>query len=817
MKKNLFFRRKRFLSVRSLFQISVLFVFMFGKIPSYASSVSPDTLSLNMQNVKLERFVEVMKQKTGLGFLYDPALFQGHGDISVVAKGERWDSVLKRVLGKEGFTYTIDENVVVIKRLQNLLQEKKNVVIKGKIVDSNKQPLPGVTVLLKGTTTGMATDVNGEFSIVLVDGVKELIVTFVGMETQTVKLVEGKTDYQIVMKEDIKEMDEVVVTGYQVIDRRQLTSSITSVKAEDILVPGMTSIDQALEGRIPDLMVITNSGEVGATPRIRVRGTSTIIGNRQPLWVLDGVVLSDPVDVDPEDLNNPDYINIIGNAIAGINPQDIDRIDVLKDASATALYGTQAANGVIVVTTKRGVAGKTLLSYSHTSKITRRPRYTDRNINLMNSQERMQFGKDLVDNHYYFPKDMTMVGYEGAYYNWMNGAINYDEFLKEVQRYETTNTDWFDILTRDAYSHTHTLSISGGSEKVRYYTSFGISKDNGVTKTSYSDRYSVMANLDVTLSDKFTAALRVNANVQNKNHVPSDVDAMNYAYNTTRALPCYNEDGSLYYYKVKNNQYTALDYNILNEIDNSSQEYAGHTVMATLDLRYIVADWWNATITGSYTRSSTRQEDWWGEETWYAASLRNSESDQTPPAGSSGHCYLPYGGILKTNVSDAENMLLRIQSNMNKYVDPDQKHLLASSLGLEVTSTKNYAIADEDRGYLKDRGMQFVDMSSSSQTGTDGILLDDYPYFKQWLASPHRTITENLTNKISGYLTLSYSYMNFFTLNVNGRFDASNKFGSESNNKLLPVWSVSGMANLKEIFFQSHLLDDKFWLTEAAL
>ena len=154
MKKNLFFRRKRFLSVRSLFQISVLFVFKFRKIPSYASSVSPDTLSLNMQNVKLERFVEVMKQKTGLGFLYDPALFQGHGDISVVAKGERWDSVLKRVLGKEGFTYTIDENVVVIKRLQNLLQEKKNVVIKGKIVDSNKQPLPGVTVLLKGTTTG---------------------------------------------------------------------------------------------------------------------------------------------------------------------------------------------------------------------------------------------------------------------------------------------------------------------------------------------------------------------------------------------------------------------------------------------------------------------------------------------------------------------------------------------------------------------------------------------------------------------------------------------------------------------------------------
>lgn len=155
------------------------------------------------------------------------------------------------------------------------------------------------------------------------------------------------------MEELIVGMEEVVVTGYQKVDKRRSTSAITSVKASDVLVPGMSSIDQALEGRIPELMLITNSGEVGATPRIRVRGTSTLIGNREPLWVLDGFIMHDPVNVSVEDLNNPDYINIVGNAIAGINPQDIDRIDVLKDASATALYGTKAANGVIVVTTKK--------------------------------------------------------------------------------------------------------------------------------------------------------------------------------------------------------------------------------------------------------------------------------------------------------------------------------------------------------------------------------------------------------------------------------------------------------------------------------
>ena len=145
--------------------------------------------------------------------------------------------------------------------------------------------------------------------------------------------------------------------------------------------------------------------------------------------------MTDPVDIEPVVLNDPDYINVIGNAIAGINPQDIERIDVLKDASATAIYGTQAANGVIVVTTKRGQIGKMRISYNHSSQFTRRPRYTDRNIRVMNSQERVQFSRDLINLHYKFPNNMEMVGYEGAWYDWQNGLIDYDEFMKQVRRF----------------------------------------------------------------------------------------------------------------------------------------------------------------------------------------------------------------------------------------------------------------------------------------------------------------------------------------------------------------------------------------------
>ena len=538
---------------------------------------------------------------------------------------------------------------------------------------------------------------------------------------------------------------------------------------------------------------------MGATPRLRVRGTSTLLGNREPLWVLDGIVMTDPVDVDPDDLNNPDYLNIIGNAIAGINPQDIERIDVLKDASATALYGTRAANGVIVVTTKKGRIGKPVLSYSHSSKITRRPRYTDRNINLMNSQERVRFGKELADQHYIFPTQMPLVGYEGALYRLQSGLTDYDTFLNEVTWYEQVNTDWFDILTRDAYSHSHTLNVSGGSDIVRYYASLGYDRDNGVSNTTYTERYTVTAKMDVQMTSKMLMAIKLNGNVQKKNHLVSTLDAMDYAYNTTRALPCFNEDGSLFYYERYRGGYGGqgnkyLHYNIVNEIDNSSSGYDGKGIQVDLNLKYNILPTWDVTATGSYSVSSTLQEDWWGDKTAYVAALKNGEYEDKPIPGDDGKCILPYGGILKTKNSDTENLTFRLQSNYRKLFGEDDQHLITALLGYEVNMLRSKSMNNEVRGYLKERGMQFADMSS--------LNLDDYPLYKEWLQQNHLTLTRGLTNQLSLYLSLTYGYREYFTLNVNGRTDASNKFGSRSNEKFLPIWSVSGMWNLKETFMK---------------
>ena len=809
-KRRLCFRTSRNHWEKSWKMMRMFIVFMCAMTLSASASVyaQNERVTLDFINTNMKQVLHEIQRQTHLSFIFQTEQTEQIKGINVKAKNESVSSLLDRILANTGLSWKIQGDMILITKSTpqqvagQQSQSQEMLTFTGTVTDEQKNPLPGVTVKVRGATIGTSTDVNGKFKLTYPKNSDNIVLefSFVGMQTTSVKYA-GQKEINVILYEEKTELEEVVVTGYQVLDKRTQTSAITSVKAEDIMIPGVTSIDQMLEGRIPDMAFMLNSGEVGATPRLRVRGTSTLLGNREPLWVLDGIVMTDPVDVDPEELNNPDYLNIVGNAIAGINPQDIERIDVLKDASATALYGTRAANGVIVVTTKKGRIGKPVLSYSHTSKITRRPRYTDRNINLMNSQERVAFGKSLADQHYVFPTKMPLVGYEGALYRLQNGQIGYDEFLNEVTWFEKVNTDWFDILTHDAYSHGHTLKVSGGSDIIRYYTSLGYDRDNGVSNTTYTERYTVTAKMDVNMTEKLLFSIKVNGNVQKKNHLATSIDAMDYAYNTTRALPCYNEDGSLYYYERyrggyggRGNKY--LRYNIVNEIENSSNGYNGKGIQVDLNLRYKIFDTWEVTGVASYSVSSTMQENWWGEKSAYIASLKNGEYEDAPMPGEDGKCILPYGGILKTSGSDTENLTLRLQSNYRKLFGADSQHLITALLGYEVNMQRSKRTDNEVRGYLKERGMQFVDMSSMD--------LDDYPLYKEWLQQNHTVLTRGLTNSLSLYLSLSYGYKNYFTLNLNGRTDASNKFGSNSNERLLPVWSASGMWNIRETLFSDN-------------
>lgn len=684
--------------------------------------------------------------------------------------------------------------------------------VTGTVYDEFKIELPGVHIRMEGEKAGVTSLADGSYDIKVPKGKKvTLVYSFVGMKNETVVIEAGDKDVKknVTLKSDNNELEEVVVTtGYQSIDPRKKTMSISSVKMEDVLEAHMTTIDQALEGQIPDLLFMSNSGEAGSTARLRVRGTSTLLGNREPLWVLDGFILTDPVNVSNDELNDPDYINYVGNAIQGINPQDIERIDVLKDAAATALYGARASNGVIVVTTKKGKAGPATISYSNQFRMQMRPRYTDSNINVMNSQERVAFGKELTDMHYVFSKNMPLVGYEGEFYRYQTGQISYDEFQKNVKWYETVNTDWFDLLTQDALTQSHSLSISGGAGETRYYASFGYTGEGGNIKTQFNDRYTTSMNLTTTLAQNLRARFALNGSVQKKNHLPSEINVMNYAYETTRALPAFNEDGSYYFYKKRGynvgsapaeNMY---NYNILNEMNNASSGYSGNNINASINLDYNLKDMITFTVAANYQRSSTLQDTWFGENSNYVAMLKNGEVNEIPQVGTSGYCNLPYGGVYNTTSSISESFTGRFQANFRHAFGEEKQHQINAMAGYEINTNRTTSVADQTRGYFKDRGMKYMSI-------TDEAELDKYPEYKKWLGGSHRQLTAGKYNAISGYLTLGYDYKNYFSVGLSGRFDASNRFGSRSNEKFLPVWSASGRWSVYETFFKdSEIFDD---------
>ena len=423
-------------------------------------------VTIKVSNESADEVLSQIRRQAGLNYIMQGNT-SGHR-VTVNAENATVTAVLNEVCRQLDCQYTIKNGYITITpKPQSPLPTapKGQRMLHGIVLDKDNEPLIGAIIKVGDGKIGTVTNAMGEFHFAIPTSSFTLHVSYVGMADKDVHVKAGNESPVLNIKmESNTNIDEVVVTGYANIDRRKLTSSVTSLKAEDIMRPGINSIDQMLEGQVPDLMFTSNSGEVGSVPRLRIRGTSTLIGNREPLWVLDGIVLQDPVNVSPEELNNPDYVNRIGNAISGINPQDIERIDVLKDASATALYGAKAANGVIVITTKKGHVGKPIISYSGNVSYKMRPSYTDRKIDLVNSKERIDFSRYLVENGYQFGTSSALVGYENLARLFYNGSINHDEFAKQVQYLEGLNTDWFDFLTTNAVSNTHSVSISGGSE-----------------------------------------------------------------------------------------------------------------------------------------------------------------------------------------------------------------------------------------------------------------------------------------------------------------------------------------------------------------
>ena len=666
--------------------------------------------------------------------------------------------------------------------------------VTGTVLEEDGQPALGVTVMIKGTTIGMVTDHNGTFSLRVPDKQGQILVfSCIGKVTQEHPL--NRDNYRITLLDDSEELIGAVVnTGYQKLDRRMSASAISSIAGEDVLQNNAISVDNMLQGKIPGLMVLGSSSTPGAATKIRIRGTSTISGNREPLWVVDGVILDDPVSLSTEELNDLDNVNLIGNAISGLNPIDIESIDVLKDASATAIYGVRAANGVIVVTTKKGRTGTPRVNYAGSVTVTERPGYN--RLQRMNSQERVDVSREIEQKGLTYRFVPARVGYEGLLYDLYDKNIDYDTFREKVADMEVLNTDWFDAIYRTSVSQRHNVSISGGTNTLNYYVSGSFNKENANVKGTGVTSYNVMAKTQARFRDNLIGTFQVRANTSAKDYLHSSISPYGYAYNTSRAIPLYNEDGSLAFYNKSMGNQNPLTYNVLHEIAHSGQTINNDGANFNANLEWTVITGLRLTGTLAMNIANTTQKSWFDEQTYAAASMRMlplgvefPTDDPTEPFRAS-QCRLPYGGELRSADSRNFGYTARFQTDYNKLFNG--RHNMTLAAGTEARSTRYTGISTVQWGYLPDRGEKFVQINPA-----------EWPAYGQMVLESPDVVTNRLSNYLSFYAIASYAYRSRYIINANVRADGSNKFGQDKSTRFLPIWSVSARWNImNEPFFK---------------
>ena len=475
--------------------------------------------------------------------------------------------------------------------LWTIAQER---IVTGIVMDGEYEgePLVGATVSIKsdGWGKGTMTDFNGRYTLSIPSDAKALIFGHLGYKTTEIPIKDGINEYNLTLPSDHKQLEEFVMTGYQQIDRRKLTAAVTTVNLSEETVGSVKNLDQALAGQVAGLSATAASGAPGAPMKIRIRGTSSINGVQEPLWVLDGIPMEGNEIPAIENLNDID--EIYQTSIAGLNPADIESITVLKDAAATAIYGARAANGVIVITTKKGKEGKPVVNFN--SKMSYSPKTDIGRLNLLNSDEKVSLELDLLGSDYdYRPHKgsvATILDELGEYDTFKDGG--WESLSNEAQQLinslRTINTDWNDILFRDVFNQEYNLSIGGGTEKAHYYTSVGYYNEQGTVTGVENNRYNMTLKTDFRLSDKLTVGASVFANQRKQQSYMTDAGGFtNPVYYSRMANPYFEaydaENNYIYDTNVQGRESEAPNFNIFEERANTSKERKDRAIMALFD------------------------------------------------------------------------------------------------------------------------------------------------------------------------------------------------------------------------------------------
>lgn len=476
-----------------------IFCFFLGLIQVMAvDSYSQMTrLSLQISNERLENVLGKIEDQSEFFFLYNRDLVDVEQKVNIRVENETIKSILDRLFEGKDISYAVYERQIVLSNKDVILKmSDQQKSVSGKVTDTAGQPLPGVTVVVKGTTQGTVTNADGEYSLTNIPANATLLFSFVGMKTQEV-VVGSQANILVVMEEDAIGIEEVVAIGYGTVKKSDLTGSVVSLSEEDLNKGVTTSVDQMLTGRAPGVNVYQNSSEPGGGMSIQIRGVGSINAGNEPLYVIDGLPIDNSSAVNGTGVGFTDTRNF-RNPLNALSPNDIQSIEILKDASATAIYGSRGANGVILITTKKGGSGKVKVNYDAYYGVQSVYKTTD----VMTAEEYMTTLNELYD--------------AGA----SNASIG-----ERVEGIAGGGTNWQNEVFRSAPVQSHNLSFSGGDNNTKCFVSLGYFNQKGVVISSGIERYSARLNVQQEIKDKFRFGANLNGSYVYDDFVANGIES----------------------------------------------------------------------------------------------------------------------------------------------------------------------------------------------------------------------------------------------------------------------------------------------------
>nr|WP_321229698.1 TonB-dependent receptor [uncultured Psychroserpens sp.] len=701
-----------------------LLLITIGLSSAFANTTNAQTkINVNVSNVTLEELFKDIQSKSEFIFFYKDDVLKYN--VSLNLKDATLSTILDTALAGTNLTYKVDERQVVIKEDVNVKANNSNntqqtKIITGKVVDDTGMPLVGATVMVKGANTGVITDFDGNFELSVPDDTTTLVISYLGYSPQEVEII-GKTIIDVKMMPDNAALDEIVVIGYGTEKKALLSDAITSISSKQVKDLPVSSVDGILQGQAAGVQVQQNSGTPGGEMSVRIRGLSSISGSNQPLYIIDGI------PVTTGDFGQIGYSGQGSSALADLNPGDIESISVLKDASATAIYGARGSNGIVLITTKRGKEQKSVVNVNVYSGVQR----AWNKLDMLNAREWMEYRNDLT-----------------------NSTVFTEEQMNNI----TVDTDWQDVIFRNAAINSIELSAVGGSEKTKFFMSGTYFDQEGILIGTDYQRINARVNVDHQLSDKVKIGTSIGLTYAKTNRVESDQTLhgpLPNGISTPAIYSVYNEDGS---YNQSGPYSNAVS--IANEAINENFSYRTNS---NIYLDYEIFE--DLTF-------STK----WGID---FLNFREHAYESTKTVQGA-----KYNGLGFETYSNVSNI---VSNNLLKYNKKINNHKFEALVG--------YTFEKYQYRSSFIRGQDYAD--------------DNLEYISS--ASTIVSASANASDAgIRSYLgRVNYNFDDKYIATVSGRFDTSTKFGENNRTGFFPAasvaWRVSEENFLKDQEFVSDL------------